>query len=208
MNLEKRFSKSMADNFDLYEECSFTEWDEEVKSLLSPIDCGECDLNDFFANDAILYARQLLGKTYVWVTSHEPKRVVAAFTVSNDSIKSKLLTKATLNKINRPIDNHKRGRTYPAVLIGRFGVDKAFQGGQRHIGMQVMDFIKLWFTSKDNKTGCRFLLVDAYNSDAVLNFYKRCGFKFLYHTEIEEKDFYGIHKEETLRTRMMYFDLK
>lgn len=203
MHLEKHFSKSMADTFDLYEECSFTEWDEEVKSLLSPIDCGEGDLNDFFANDAILYARQLLGKTYVWATSQEPKRVVAAFTVSNDSIKSRLLPKSALNKINRPIDNHKRGRTYPAVLIGRFGVDKAFQGGQRHIGMQVMEFIKLRFTSKDNKTGCRFLLVDAYNSDAVLKFYQRCGFKFLYHTEDEEKDFYGISAEETLRTRIV-----
>lgn len=198
----------MNSKFSLYDECSLLLWDEDIKNNISPIECGESDLNDFFANDAILYSQQLLGKTYVWITDNEPKQIVAAFTVSNDSIKSRLIPKASLNKINRPIDNHKRGRTYPAVLIGRFGVSKDFQGGHRHVGSQAMEFIKLWFTSKENKTGCRFLLVDAYNSEGVLNFYEHCGFKFIYRTEEEEKDFYGINSDDTLRTRMMYFDLK
>jgi len=30
--------------------------------------CGNKDLDDFFANDAFLYAEQLLGKTYYFVT--------------------------------------------------------------------------------------------------------------------------------------------
>jgi len=192
----------------LEKDCIMVKLTKDVLEHCQKFTCGEEDLDDFFANDAIAYAKDLMGKTYCWLLKNDDTKIVAIVTLSNAGIQTTHLPNNPKRKLNKHIAYNKRGRTYPAVLIGRFGVDKAFQGGQRHIGMQVMDFIKLWFTSKDNKTGCRFLLVDAYNSDAVLNFYKRCGFKFLYHTEIEEKDFYGIHKEETLRTRMMYFDLK
>lgn len=194
--------------FNLFEQCSLISWDEEIQAKLDPLDCGEHDLNEFFAKDAIPYDQQLLGKTYVWITEREPRVIVAAFTVSNDSIKSRLLSKSTLNKINRPISNQKRGRTYPAVLLGRFGVNKDFQGDNSHIGSQVMNFIKLWFSSKENKTGCRFILVDAYNNERVLHFYEKCGFRFLYPSEEEEKQNFGIGDVERLHTRMMYFDLK
>lgn len=46
-----------------------------------------------------------------------------------------------------------------------------------------------------NKTGCRFITIDAYNKNNVLSFYQRNDFKFL-----TEKD-----KNETTRT--MYYDL-
>lgn len=74
----------MNSKFSLYDECSLLLWDEDIKNNISSIDCGESDLNDFFANDAILYSQQLLGKTYVWITDNDPKQIVAAFTVSND----------------------------------------------------------------------------------------------------------------------------
>lgn len=183
-------------------------WDSQIQKELPPFDCGDEDLNDFFAHEAVLYADELLGKTYLWATNEEPHCIVAAFTVSNDSIKSKLLPRYAINKINRPISNHKRGRTYPAVLIGRLGVAKDFQGDHRHVGSQVVDFLKDWFSDEDNRTGCRFLVVDAYNSPGVLAFYDRCGFRHLYRSEDEERDFYGLPADEPLRTRMMYFDLK
>lgn len=198
----------MESKFDLWEECSFLRWDEELKKILPPINCGDDDLNDFFLNDAVLYSKELLGKTYVWVTNSLPNRIVAAFTVSNDSIKTKQIPRSTVNKLNRRIDNHKRSRSYPAVLIGRLGVDKTFQGGHRHIGVQVIEFLKLWFYSDDNKTGCRFLIVDAYNKEVILQFYNKCGFKFIYQTEEEEKEFFGLEEVEHLHTRMMYLDLK
>ena len=55
------------------------------------------------------------------------------------------------------------GRSYPAVLIGRLGVNCEFQNTPIHIGRQLMSFIKDWFRHEDNKTGCRFIVVDAYN---------------------------------------------
>lgn len=198
----------MENKFDIFHECSFLRWDNELAKKLIPINCGEDDLNDFFCNEAVLYSNELLGKTYVWVTNDEPHRIVAAFTVSNDSIKSRLLPRNSVNRINRPIKNQKRGRTYPAVLIGRLGVDVNYQGKSYHVGTQIIDFIKQWFSDDDNKTGCRFMLVDAYNNQDVLSFYQKNGFKFLYPTEQEESEFYNLQEDEKLHTRMMYMDLK
>jgi hypothetical protein len=58
----------------------------------------------------------------------------------------------------------------------------------------MLDIIKMSFTTK-NKTGCRYLLVDAYDQDWVTNFYQKNGFLFL--TGNDEKE----------ETRIMYFDL-
>ena len=73
--------------------------------------------------------------------------------------------------MNRPIDNPKRGRSYPATVIGRIGVNQEFQG--MNVGSQLIQFIKDWFRHEDNKTGCRFLVVDAYNNPRTLHFYER-----------------------------------
>jgi len=60
-------------------------------------------------------------------------------------------------------------RSYPAALIGRLGVSALF--ARKGLGCEVMDFIKAWFVDKSNKTGCRFLVVDAYNETRPLDFY-------------------------------------
>lgn len=70
-----------------------------------------------------------------------------------------------------------------------------------------MDFIKDWFISVDNKTGCRFILVDAVNNPHTLAYYERNGFKSLFSRVSDEEAFYDISETEELRTRMYYFDL-
>ena len=71
----------------------------------------------------------------------------------------------------------------------------------------MMDFVKDWFVADDNKTGCRYVLVDAMNSEHTLNYYERNGFKPLYPRVKDERDFYHIKEEDELKTRMYYFDL-
>ncbi|MDE6769650.1 MAG: GNAT family N-acetyltransferase, partial [Muribaculaceae bacterium] len=100
-----------------------------------------------------------------------------------------------------------QGRTYPAVLIGRLGVSVDFQGSKYRIGAQIMNFIKEWFKSYDNKTGCRFILVDAVNNEHAIKYYERNGFRPLFPRINDEKEFYHISEAEILRTRMYYFDL-
>lgn len=85
-------------------------------------DCDHVDLNDFFLNDARHYSEELLGKSYIFCLTEDLSRILVAFTVSNDSLI--LNHTSSKNRINRKIPNSKRMHSYPAVLIGRLGVDR------------------------------------------------------------------------------------
>ena len=195
----------MTNGFSLYDNCVMIQLSDEVFANCETFNCGNEDLDDFFLNDAKKYADELMGKTYCWVTENKPHKIVAQFTLANDSIKTTYLGSPTKNKLNRSIQNQKRGRSYPAALIGRIGINKEFQG--KELGSQLIRFIKDWFRAEDNKTGCRFLVVDAYNDARTLKFYEKNGFKFLHKTEDEEKQYFLL-EDEIITTRLMYFDLK
>lgn len=172
-------------------------------SDFSVFDCGNQDLNEFLRDDATNYAQKLLGVTYLFTLDSNPREIVCFFTVSNDGLKIDQYSNRTKRKVNKEIPYAKQMRNYPAVKIGRLGVNIKFKG--QGIGTQAMDFIKGWFCNK-NKTGCRFLLVDAYNEPPVLNYYSGNGFLFLLEEEDEiQKDKAGNSKP--LRTRLMFFDL-
>lgn len=191
----------------LQDRCGGIPYPITTQGELDSFSCGDEDLDDFFHNDTLLYAEQLLGKTYYFATNGDNPQIVCAFTLANDSIKAALIPNASRNKIQRKIPNSKRTRSYPAVLIGRLGVSRNFQGKNLSVGSQVIEFIASWFIHPDNKTGCRFIVVDAYNKDNILHFYEKNGFKFLYSSEELEKEANHIPLEESLTSRMMYLDL-
>ena len=66
---------------------------------------------------------------------------------------------------------------------------------RQKIGTLLIDIVKQMFTT-NNRTGCRFITVDAYNNDITLKFYKSNDFQFL------DPD------DKTQKTRTMYYDLK
>lgn len=176
-------------------------------AMCEPFTCENQDLNDFFANDAILYSKRLLGKTYLFCLKDNPKIIVAAFTLSNDSIRmsNKLNEESKLMFLQSTALEEKRLRRFPAVLIGRLATNENFAG--LGIGSAVMDFIKSWFRL-DNKTGCRFIIVDAYNNPATIHYYLKNQFKFLIRDEKLEAKYMGIGVGRLpLHTRLMYFDL-
>ena len=179
----------------------------DSKTDLSSFQCGDSDLDDFFKNDAYLYSKQLLGKSYIAVTNSGSPKIVCAFTLANDSIKSTMIPKSSRNRLERKVPNAKHTRTYPALLIGRLGVNGEFQRSGLHLGSQVIDYLISWFIHPDNKTGCRFIVVDAYNKPDTLSFYQKNGFHFLYSDETFEKEAFHIDKSQSLKTRMMYLDL-
>lgn len=190
----------------LAEQCTLSLISQDLLNSCSPFVCTDEDLNDFFATDCLAYNQELLGRSYSFTLDQNSSQMVCAFTISNDSIKARLLPKTAKNKLNRGVSNQNRGlKSYPAVLIGRLGVSKDFKG--KGIGIQLMDFIKAWFIDQANKTGCRFIVVDAYNRPEVLSYYQKNGFKQLFKSAEEEKEYSAIQDDEPLATRLLYFDL-
>lgn len=176
-------------------------------AMCEPFICENQDLNDFFANDAVLYSKRLLGQTYMFCLKENPNVIVAAFTLSNDSIRmtNKLNEENKMMFLQSTELEEKHLRRFPAVLIGRLATHKTFAG--LGIGTAVMDFIKSWFRT-NNKTGCRFIIVDAYNNPATIHYYLKNQFKFLIRDEKLEAKYMGIGIGRLpLHTRLMYFDL-
>lgn len=190
--------------------CSFSPYDSSVISKCNNFNCSHEDLNDFFINDASDWHQQLLGKTYCFTLDKDPQTIVCAFSVSNDSIKKNLLPRSRAEKISKRFPRQKRINSFPSVLIGRLGVNKKFryiEGESDTTGDQLMKFIKSWFRSDRNKTGCRFVVVDSYNEKKALEYYQRNNFEFLFTTEEQEKKFTKVNPEAELKTRLMFFDL-
>lgn len=194
----------------LYKHCTLKIYDENILANCKPFDCGNDDLNEFFAKDVLHYNSELLGKSYCFTYDKNESEIVAAFTISNDSIKTFTLPNARKKKINSDIPREKQMKSYPAVLIGRLGVSKKFrkiESENKSVGDQLMDFIKSWFIDKANKTGCRFIVVDSYNDISPLNYYKRNGFIELFSSAEQEKEFTNVPLDRELTTRLLYFDL-
>ena len=184
----------------------FRRYNKELAGKLPVFDCGDEDLNAFFQEDAFNYDAQLLGRSYCFLSALEGD-IAAIFTLSNSAIRVAELPNNAKRRLVKLIPWVKQGRNYPAVLIGRLGVSRKYRN--QKISSQIIDFIKAWFLSNHNKTGCRFVVVDAYNKEDVLHFYSNASnkFSFLFKEESQEKLYNSIPADENLKTRQMYFDL-
>lgn len=172
---------------------------------IQQFDCGHQDLTDFFRNDAFPHHRELLATTYFLqpkrATEKDVMHPVALVSFLNDSLrveKSEFPASKSifLKQIRKLLPFPKRGyKSFPAVKIGRLGVADRYRG--KEFGSTLLNLAKEFFVT-NNKTGCRFLTVDAYNEPGgrTVNFYKKNGFEFLSDEDHGEK------------TRIMWFDLK
>ncbi len=153
-----------------------------------PFDCGDSDLNEFLLESSIDYMTRLLSVTYIIETDEWTK---AFFSVSNDKISIKEMpSKEFEEKFQDPMPEGKKYRSYPAVKIGRLGVNNTFQ--RQGFGGKMLDYIKYMFID-NNRTGCQYITVDAYAQS--LKFYLDNGFKYL------------TDKDVGRDTRQMYYNL-
>ena len=184
----------------------FRRYNKELAEQVPVFDCGDEDLNNFFREDAFNYDAQLLGRSYCFLSASN-NDIAAVFTLSNSAIRVTELPNNAKRRLVKLIPWVKQGRNYPAVLIERLGVSLKYRN--QKLGSQILDFIKAWFLSNHNKTGCRFIVVDAYNRDDVLHFYtnEKNKFTLLFKDEMQEKSYGNIPEVEPLKTRQLYFDL-
>ncbi|MEK6900720.1 MAG: GNAT family N-acetyltransferase [Nanoarchaeota archaeon] len=138
---------------------------QEISLLydLHHFDCGDEDLNEFLKIDSLKYRDQLIAKTFLVIYKEQ---VVAFFSVMNDAIKLKLEeTKGTQDLT--------RLHEYPALKVGRLGVDKNYQ--RRGLGKICFNFILGLARKINDASACRFITVDSYSGS--VSFYERGGFK-------------------------------
>ncbi|MEW5913102.1 MAG: GNAT family N-acetyltransferase [Thermodesulfobacteriota bacterium] len=165
-------------------------------------DCGLEDLNDFFREDALPHKEQLLAETYYFqpleLTKTGQLFPVAFVSFLNDSIhierdERKAEKKGFWRHLKKSVPYPKRNyESFPAVKIGRLGVLNEY--ARLGIGTYLLNMTKDLFLT-DNRTGCRFITVDAYNEVKVIAFYQKNGFDFLW------------DKDKNDKTRIMFFDL-
>lgn len=160
--------------------------EEKIESF----NCGDADLNDFIMDECSLYRSAMLAVSYVAET--DEGKTLAYFSLANDKVSlSDFENKTEFNRFRRSrFVNEKRLKSYPAVKICRLGTDTSTRGCG--LGSELLYFIKSYFI-EDNKTGCRFVTVDAYA--AAVPFYLKNGF-----TPLTDND-----KDDP--TRLLYFDL-
>ena len=162
-------------------------------NIIKQFDCGDNDLNDFILRRAPEFQKHLLSVSYACVDVDDASKVYAYCSLANDKVAlDDFKDKTEFNRFRKKqgFPNEKRLKSYPAVKLCRLGVDKSAKGHQ--IGTTVLNYIKAMFIF-ENKTGCRFLTVDAY-LDAV-PFYVKNGFRFM-NTDDDDP-----------HTRLMFFDL-
>ena len=191
-------------DIDLTKECEQIEL--SYSDLITNFDCGDQDLNDFFNRDSILYQNERLGKTF-YLRHKQSQKVVCAFSLSADSVKTFLLTNNRRRKVKELLPHEKSLQSYPAMLIGRLGVSTEFS--RQGIGSKLMKVIKE-FCYYNFEHYVRFLTVDAYNKPEVLKYYEKNDFKLLFLTEEDERQNLkkSINNDEPLHSRQMFFDLK
>ena len=125
--------------------------------------------------------------------THE--KTIAFFSLLNDKISALDTSNNFWKKLKAMFPEGKRYKSYPAVKVGRLGVSQRHQS--EGLGSKLMDYIKILFLKK-NKSGCRYITVDAYNKPRVLAFYERNHFNY----------FRTDNNSKMGKTRLMYFDLR
>jgi predicted GNAT family N-acyltransferase len=160
----------------------------DLNTVIKPFESEDEELNDFLLNDAKKYLAEMFAVTYLIENKTE---TIAYFCLSNDNIRREV-DMETWKKINKKVPNSKRKGSYPAVKIGRMAVTKKFAGNG--LGRLMIRYVESMYRDENQKSGCRFITVDAYGN--ATDFYERNGFNFF------------TQKDTDKPTRIMYFDLK
>lgn len=162
--------------------------------ILYSFDCGDSDLNEYFQKESLLNKLALVGQPYYLYDATVAKIIpVALIDLCNDSVRKEGSKRQPGYLQVANVEEGKQFAFLPAVKITRFGVNKSFQ--RLNIGSHALNMVKTLFITT-NRTGCRFITVDAYNKPEVKKIYKKNGFKFFY------------DKDKNKHTRSMFFDLK
>ena len=130
---------------------------------LKNFSCKISDLNDFLKEDAYRQSKAMLNVTYLTLYDDE---VLGYFTLSTDNIKISSLTEYYKEKFK---DKDVYYKVFPAVKVGRLGVDKKFE--KKCLGRFLFLQIIHHAIKVSKQIGFRFITIDSYVS--AYDFYKK-----------------------------------
>ena len=145
-------------------------FDPEIHQVqVEGFDCGDQDLNDFLKHDAAKYQTELLSHTDLALLD---ETIVGYITLLADSIVLK--TPEKKHTLDRLSGQHQSIYTFPAIKIGRIGVQKEYKSCG--IGTWLLDHTigTAFQMNTDLGVGCRFITLDAYPS--AMEWYVEQGF--------------------------------
>lgn len=192
--------------FNLLKQAVVVAVSSDISDKLVQFNCDDTHINKFFRKKAMDFSSQFLSRSFCFVNKENLSDVICAYCLSNDSVN---LEGLPLELRKRFQDKFPRGKgltSYPAIKIGRLGVQKEYSVEGAHVGSQLLDYIKYKCLEYGVNSACRYLVVDSYNKERNLNFYKSNGFEFLME-EDDEKRVNGLSSGDNLETRFMVFDL-
>ncbi len=175
-------------------------WDDLVIHPLSADDVealtddfsSDPDLNEFFKIDSLAYEAGLWVKNYKILLKDQEETILGLVSLLNDALRFQV--KGQKRKYTHFQKNYME--SHPAMKVGRLAIRKEL--GRAGIGSKVLNLLKAFFLN-ENRTGCRFITVDAYNRPEVIGFYAKNGF-----VQIKASDSLQAEKSTTVS---MFFPL-
>jgi len=152
----------------------------DEKICINDFNCGDKDLDEFLKEDSIKQKNFMLNSTYIAIYE---KEVIGFFTISTDNIPLKNLGKGYKKLLKEKNIKYEK---LPALKVGRLGVKKDFQN--KGVGIYILKTIfnkSIDFWSKN--TGFRFITINSYPKDHVINFYEKLGCENIISKEEKEK---------------------
>lgn len=128
---------------------------------LSSFCCSDNDtmgLNEFIHNEAFLYQKHKLGKTYLFFYSDR----LVGFTTLCMSV---LRIEPTFLPFRVSF------KEFPALLIGRLAVDNQFR--KKNVGRNILLWVVAFALEQSERVGCRF--VSVLTKGEGVSFYEKCG---------------------------------
>ena len=144
------------------------------KHDVSAFDCGDDDLNDFIRTDAAKYQSDHLSHTRIVLLNGD---LVGYITLLADCII--LQTGEKKKALKEARGYHQQIYTFPAVKIGRLGIQKEFQ--KAGIGKQLLIYTigLVARLNQELRVACRFITLDAYPQS--VSWYEKHNFTFNKH---------------------------
>jgi GNAT superfamily N-acetyltransferase len=141
--------------------------DPADSAMAHSFDCGESNLNDYLKRFAEKQQdRHLYGVTYVAISSEVPDSILGYCTLANTSICRDRMPEEILKGLPKYAD-------IPAILIGRFAVDKTFSG--RGVGHLLMSHALNTCVDVSKLSAVRYILTLAY--EGAVSWYQKYGFQ-------------------------------